>query len=143
MSDITLNNNFSSLEMASRYGQYSYNLYDLSSGEDQYLMPTNVAETTPVRSNCAAGLLIAARLYLNSPPELAQNCGQINPNPNDYDSDLMEISSSFGYLISLPGGNSKKKRTQSTLISPMRNAKYCVSYLTVSVWRLVFPFREM
>jgi hypothetical protein len=35
-----LNNNLSSFEMASRSGQSSYNPYDLSSDDDEYLMPT-------------------------------------------------------------------------------------------------------
>jgi hypothetical protein len=38
---------------------------------------------------------MAARFYLNSPPELQQNWGHINPNLNDYQSDPMEISSTF------------------------------------------------
>jgi hypothetical protein len=91
----TPNNNFSSSTMASRSGQSSYDPYDLSSDDDEYLMPNNVAETTPGRSDRAARLLTAARLYLNSPPELPQNWGQINPNLNDYDTDPMEISSTF------------------------------------------------
>jgi hypothetical protein len=61
----TLNNNLSSFEMASRSGQCSYDPYDLSSDDDEYLMPTNVSKTTPGRSNGAARLLTAARLYLN------------------------------------------------------------------------------
>jgi len=94
-SDNTLNNNLSSFEMASRSGQSSYDPYDLSSDDDEYLMPTNVAKTTPGRSDRAARLLTAARLYLNSPPELPQNWGQINANLNDYHSDPMAISSTF------------------------------------------------
>jgi len=94
-SDNTLNNNLSSFEMASRSGQSSYDPYDFSSDDNEYLMPTNVAETTPGRSDRAAHLLTAARLYLNSPPELPQNWGQINPNLNDYHSDPMAISSTF------------------------------------------------
>jgi len=90
-----VNNNLSSFEMACRSGQSSYDRYDLSSYDDEYLMPTNVAETTPGRSNRAEHSLTAARLYLNSPPELPQNWGQINPNLNDYHSDPMEISSTF------------------------------------------------
>jgi hypothetical protein len=61
-SDITLNNNLSSFEMASRSGQSSYDPYDVSSAEEEYLIPTNVAETTPGRSDGAARLLTAARL---------------------------------------------------------------------------------
>jgi hypothetical protein len=68
----------------------------LSSDDEQYLTPNNVAETTPGQSDRAARLLTAARLYLNSPPEAAKNLGQINPNLNDYHSDPMEFSSTFG-----------------------------------------------
>jgi hypothetical protein len=42
--------------------------------------------------------LTAARLYLNSPPKLPQNWGKINPNLNDYQSDPMEMSSTFWLL---------------------------------------------
>jgi len=61
----------------------------------EYLTPNNVAETTPGRSDSAARLLTAARLYLNSPPEAPKYWGQINPNLNDYHSDPMEIRSTF------------------------------------------------
>jgi hypothetical protein len=39
--------------------------------------------------------LTAARLYPNSPPEAPKNWGQINSSLNDYNSDPMEISSTF------------------------------------------------
>jgi len=68
-SDNTLSNNLSSFEMASRSGQSSYDPFNLSSNDDECLMPTNVAETTPRRSDRAARLLTAARRDLNSPPE--------------------------------------------------------------------------
>jgi hypothetical protein len=73
----------------------SFDPYDLSSDDEEYLTPNNVAETTPGQSDRAARLLTAARLYLNSPPEAPKNWGQINPNLNDYHSDPMEISSTF------------------------------------------------
>jgi len=41
------NNNLSFSAMASRSGQSSYDPYDLSSDDKEYLMPNNVAETTP------------------------------------------------------------------------------------------------
>jgi hypothetical protein len=94
-SDNKLNNNLSYFEMASRSGQSSYDPYDLSRNENEYLMPTNVAETTLGRSNRTARLLTAARLHLNSPPELPQDWGQINPNLTDYHSDPMEICHTF------------------------------------------------
>jgi hypothetical protein len=89
----TQNNNLGSFGIASRSGQSYYDPYDLSSDDDEYIMPTNVAETTPGQSDCAAHLFTATRFHFNSPPELPQYSGQINPNLNDYHSDPMEISS--------------------------------------------------
>jgi len=94
-SDNTLNNNLSFFEMASRGGQSSYDPYDLSSDDDEYSMLTIVTETSPRNSDRAARSLTAARLYLNSPPELPHNWGQSNPNLNDYHSDSMKISCTF------------------------------------------------
>jgi hypothetical protein len=88
-------NNLRSSAMSFRSGESSYDPYDLSSDDEEYLMPTNVAETTPGLRDCAVHLLTSARLYLNSPPELPQNWGQINPNLNDYHSNPMEISSTL------------------------------------------------
>jgi hypothetical protein len=82
---------------ASGFYQSSFDPYDLSSDDEEYLTPDTVPETTPGRSNHAAHLLTAARLYSNSPPEAPKNWGQINPNLNDFQSDPMEISSTFGY----------------------------------------------
>jgi len=75
--------------------QSSYDTYTLSSDDEEYLTPNNVAETAPGRSDCTARILTAAWLYLNSPPEAPKHWGQINPNLNDYRSDPMEISTSF------------------------------------------------
>jgi hypothetical protein len=44
-SDNRLNNNLRSFEIASRSGQSSYDPYNFSSDDDEYLTPTNVAET--------------------------------------------------------------------------------------------------
>jgi len=81
--------------MASGSHQLSFDQYDLSSDDEECLTPTNVAETTPGQTDHAAHLLTAARLYLNSPPEAPKNWGQTNPYLNDYNSDSMEISSTF------------------------------------------------
>jgi len=62
-------------------------IYDLSSDDEEYLMPNNVAGTTPGRSDPAANLSNAARLSLNSPPEAPKNWGQITAHLNDYHSD--------------------------------------------------------
>jgi len=78
--------------------QSSFDAYDSSSDDEEYLTPNNVAETTPGQSDRAARLLTAARLYLNSPRKAPKNWGQINPNLNDYHSDPMEISSTFWIL---------------------------------------------
>jgi len=75
--------------------QWSFDPYDLSSDNEEYLMPDNVAETTPGRSDCAACLLTATRLYFNSPPKAPTNWGHIDLNPNDYQSDPFECSKTF------------------------------------------------
>jgi len=75
--------------------QSSFDPYDLSRDDEEYLTPNNVAETTPGRSNRTARLLTAGRLCMNSPPEAQKNWGQINPNLDDYHSDPMGISSTF------------------------------------------------
>jgi len=80
---------------ASESYQLSFDPYNLSNNDEEYLTPNNVAETTPGRSNHAARLITSTRLYLNSLPEAPNNWGQINPNLNDYHSDPMEISSTF------------------------------------------------
>ena len=72
--------------------QSSFDLYDLSSDDEEYLTPTNVAETTPWRRDFPAHLLTAARLNWNSAPEAPMNCVRINPNLNDDHSDPMQIS---------------------------------------------------
>jgi len=58
-------------------------------------MPNNVAEMTPWWSDCAACLMTAARLHLNSPPESPKIWGQIDPYLHNYDCNGMEISSTF------------------------------------------------
>jgi len=88
-------NNLGSSRMASRSSQSSYDPYDLTRDVEEYLMPNNVAETTPGQSDRAAHLLLTARLHLNSPPELPQNRGHINLNLHDYHSDPILISSTF------------------------------------------------
>jgi len=75
--------------------QSSFDPYHLSTDDERYLTPNNVAETTPGRSNRAARLLTAARLHLISPREAPKIWGQINPNLNDYHCDPMAISSTF------------------------------------------------
>jgi hypothetical protein len=75
--------------------QSSFDPYDSSSDDEEYLTPNNVAEMTPGRSDHAARLLTAIRLYLISLPEAPKNWAQINPNLNDYHSNPVEISSTF------------------------------------------------
>ena len=84
--------------MACRSGQSFSDPYDLSKDGEKYLMPNEVAETTPGWSDRAACLLTAARLHFNSPPDWPQNWGQINPNLNDYHSNPKEISNTFWLL---------------------------------------------
>jgi len=62
-------NNLLPSATASGSYQSSFDPYDLSSDDEEYLPPNNVAEMTPGWSDRAAHWLTAARLYLNSPPE--------------------------------------------------------------------------
>jgi len=96
--EILLTSNLIPSGMASGSCQSSVDPYDLSSDDEENGMPNNVAETTHGRSDHAARILSAARLYLNSPPEAPNNWGEINPNLNDYHSHPMEISSTFWIL---------------------------------------------
>jgi hypothetical protein len=89
------NSNFVPSATASGCYQSSFDPFDSPSDGNEYIMPNNVAETTPGSSDRAARLLTATRLYLNSPPDTPNNWGQINPNLNDYHSDPMENSGSF------------------------------------------------
>jgi len=75
--------------------QSSVDPYDSSGKDEKYLLPNNVAETTPGYSDHVARLLKVARLNSNLPPQSPKNRGQINSNPYDYHSDPMEISSKF------------------------------------------------
>jgi len=58
-------------------------------------MPNNVTKSTPGKSDPAARLLTAARLFSNSLPEATNIWGQIDSNLNDHHSDPMEISRTF------------------------------------------------
>jgi len=51
-------------------------------------------------------------LMLNSPSELPQNWGQMNPNLNDYHSNPMEISSTFR-LPDITNGCRQQEETHS------------------------------
>jgi hypothetical protein len=73
--------------------QSSVEPYDQSIDDEEYSKPNNVPQTTHGRSNHTACKLTTDRLYLNSPPEMANYWGQINPNQNDDPSDTIEISS--------------------------------------------------
>jgi len=61
--------------MASASIESSFDPYDLSGDDEEYWTPTKEAVMAPRQCGCAAHLLTAARLYLNSPPELPKSCG--------------------------------------------------------------------
>jgi hypothetical protein len=79
--------------MASGSYQLSFEPYNLSSNDEEYITPNNVTRMTARFSDRAARVLTAARLYLNLAPQAPKNRGQINQILNDYHSDPMEISS--------------------------------------------------
>jgi len=83
---------------ASESSQSSFNPYDLSSVDEEYLTSNNVSQTTPGGSDRDAPWWTTARLYSNSRPEAPTNLGQMNPNLNDYHSNRIEISSTFWIL---------------------------------------------
>ena len=109
---------------ASGFVKSLFDPYDLSSDDEECLTLESGAETTPRRSERAARLLTAARLYLNSPPDLPNNWGQVNPNLNDNHSYPMEIGSTFWLLDITNCGASKRIYCQSTPISPMWHPTY-------------------
>jgi len=75
--------------------QSCFDPYDLSSDDEEYLTPKDVAEMILRRSDCSTRLLTTARLYLNSPPKAPNHRRQIDPKLNDYHSDPMGIISTF------------------------------------------------
>jgi len=97
---------------ASGSWQSSFDPYDVSSDDEEYLTPDNVAGMTPGWSDRTARQLTAARLYLISPPEAPNNGGQMNPNDMDYHSDPMKISSTF-WLPDITGWWRQQEQTHS------------------------------
>jgi len=87
------NNNQFSSTLACRSGEPSYDVYDLCSGNEEYIMPNNVAETMPGRSNSIVHWSIAAVLWMNLTPQSPKHGGQRNSTRNDYLSGWIEFSS--------------------------------------------------
>jgi len=137
------NNILVSSAMASRFGRSYYDPCDLSSDGEEYSMPNNVAETTLGPSQYAACLVTAARRYLDSPLELPQNWGKSIRILMITTATEWRLIAHFVHQIWPAGGGSRKQCTQSTLISPVQQAIYSLSYLLVSVWRAVFHLGEM
>jgi len=119
--------------MASGSCQSSFDPDDLSSDDEEYLTPNNVAETTPRRSDRVACLLKPARLYLNPPPEAPMNWGKIIPNDNDYHSDPMEISSTF-WLPDIPDWRCQQEDTHSKHADFSILARDIFSIIPHGVW---------
>jgi len=134
---------------ASGFGQSSLDAYDLSSDDEVYLTPKRVVATTPGRSDCAARLLTASRLYLNPPPEAPENWGQINLNLNDYHSDPMEISSTC-WLPDITNWWHQQEKSHSKYIDLSNVARDIFSILpngigveaSCSLWHDVIGWRK-
>jgi len=77
-----LNNNLFFSAMSSGSVESSIDPYDSSRDDEEYLMPNNVAETTPRESDRTSRLLATAGDHLNSPPQSRKNYGQLVPNLN-------------------------------------------------------------
>jgi len=77
--------------------QSSFEPYDLSSDDEEYLTPNNVPETTPGGSDRAARSLTVARLYLNSPPEAPKNLVNVIQIPMISTPTQWRLAVHFGY----------------------------------------------
>jgi len=118
--------------IASQSCQASFDPHHLSSDDEEYLTPNNVAETTPGQSDRAARLFSAARLHLNSPPEAPKNWRQINRNLNDYHSDPMEITSTF-WIPDIADWWRRQQETQSKFADLSNVARDIFSIIPHSV----------
>jgi len=118
--------------MASGSCQSSFDLYDSSSNDKEYLTPDNVGEMTSGQSDRAARLLTAARLCLNSPPESPKNWGQIHPNLNNYHSDPREICSTL-WLPDITDWWHQQQETHSKYTDPSNVARYIFSTIPHAV----------
>jgi len=76
-------------------GQSSFDPYDVSRDDEEYFPPNNVAETICGQSDHSARLMTADRVDLNSPPDSAKKCGQVNPILNDDHCDQMQFGTTF------------------------------------------------
>jgi len=81
--------------MASELGLSSVDPYDESCDEAEYLMPENVAETTPKCNNHATPSLTPTWLDLTSPLVSPENWGHVDPYLDEYHSKPMVISSTL------------------------------------------------
>jgi len=68
-------NNLFPSAIASGYGQSCFDPFDLFSDDEEYITIKNVAAMRPGQSNCAAHLLTAASIDLNSSAESPMNRG--------------------------------------------------------------------
>jgi len=96
--DSLQSSNFVPSSTASGSRRSSFDPYDLSTVDAEYLTPNNVAVTTPGVSYHAARRLTAARPHIYSPPDSQTHWVQIIRNLNVYNSDPMETSSTIWFL---------------------------------------------
>jgi len=136
-------NNLIPSSMASWSGQWSFDSYESSSDVEQDWMRNNVAETASARSDRVACLLTATRSYLNSLPGSPKNCGKVIQISMITVPTKWRLATHFGYRTYWTSGANSRKRTQSTPISPICNARLSLSYHMLSEWRPVFPLGEM
>jgi hypothetical protein len=71
-------------------------------------------------------------LYLNSLAEATKNWGQIDPNLNDYHSDLMEISSTF-WILDITDSLHQQEETNSKYTDLSNVARSMVSFIAQGV----------
>jgi len=94
--DHVLGSNLFPSPKASGFRQSSLDPYYLSHYDEKYLTHKWVAETTPAWSDRTSHLLTDLRLYSNSLPDAITIWGLVDRCLNDYHSDPMESSRTFG-----------------------------------------------
>ena len=142
------NNLFPSVT-ASVSGHSFLDPYDVSSDDEEYLTPNNVAETTPRRSDRVLCWLTTAWLDLNPLPAALKNWQHTNPNFDDCYSDPMDISSIF-WILDISNWLHQQEETQSKYTDLSNLARDIISIIphgvgvvaSVSLARDVMGWRQ-
>jgi len=97
---------------ASASGQCSTDLYELSSKNEEYVMPRQVTEMTPGECTRAVCVLTAPMLNLTLPHELQKHWGHVNQNQNQVHSHPIAITNAC-WIPDITDWWHQKEETQS------------------------------